>query len=123
MGSFVSGIQSYFETVPVLECLIKIGPAWWGAASIEPVLAHSLGMCLPRNRELLMTAAMSIKTPVMTLPLLPPVPPPQRRASVDGLDRNDKAAVLTSRLRRLSFAEILRGAFMSTPASRWSHFA
>ena len=57
-----------------------------------------------------MTAARSIKTPVMTLPLLPPLPEPQRRSPVDALDQRDKAAVLQNRLRRLSFAEILRGA-------------
>jgi hypothetical protein len=63
-----------------------------------------------------MTAARSIKTPVMTLPLLPPLPEPQRGSPVDKLDKRDKAAVLQNRLRRLSFAEILRGA-PSAPAA------
>ena len=57
-----------------------------------------------------MTAARSIKTPVMTLPLLPPLPEAQRRSPVDVLSTRDKAAVLQNRLRRLSFAEVLRGA-------------
>ena len=59
-----------------------------------------------------MTAALSIKTPVMTLPLLPPLPPlpdPERGSPVDALSKREKAAVLQSRLRRLSFAEILQG--------------
>jgi hypothetical protein len=64
-----------------------------------------------------MTAARSIKTPVMTLPLLPPLPPlplpeAQRRSPIDELSTREKAAVLQNRLRRLSFAEILRGALL-----------
>jgi DNA-directed RNA polymerase I subunit RPA1 len=48
---------------------------------------------IPRLRELLMTAAQSIKTPIMTLPLLP------------GRDKAD-AAALANRLRRLRLAEV-----------------
>lgn len=55
-----------------------------------------------------MTAAMSIKTPVMVLPLLPPLPEPECRSPVDALSQADKGAALQNRLRRLSFAEILR---------------
>ena len=47
---------------------------------------------IPRLRELLMTAAQSIKTPVMTLPLLPD------RSRAD-------AQALANRLRRLRLAE------------------
>ncbi len=47
---------------------------------------------IPRLRELLMTAAQSIKTPIMTLPLL---------ATCD----KDDANALANRLRRLSLAE------------------
>lgn len=65
-------------------------------------------LCSMACRELLMTAAMSIKTPVMSLPLLPPLPEPQRKAAVDGMGQAEKGAVLQNRLRRLSFAEILR---------------
>ncbi|KAK9909518.1 hypothetical protein WJX75_003467 [Coccomyxa subellipsoidea] len=49
---------------------------------------------IPRLRELLMTAAQSIKTPIMTLPLLP------------GRDKAD-AAALANRLRRLRLAEVV----------------
>ena len=48
---------------------------------------------IPRLRELLMTAAKSIKTPVMTLPLLP------------HCTRAD-AQTLANRLRRLRLAEV-----------------
>ena len=48
---------------------------------------------IPRLRELLMTAAQSIKTPVMTLPLLP------ERTRAD-------AQALANRLRRLRLAEV-----------------
>ncbi len=48
---------------------------------------------IPRLRELLMTAAQSIKTPVMTLPLRPHC----SRADAD---------VLATRLRRLRLAEV-----------------
>lgn len=48
---------------------------------------------IPRLRELLMTAAQSIKTPVMTLPLLP------------HCTRAD-AETLATRLRRLRLAEV-----------------
>lgn len=51
-----------------------------------------------------MTAAMSIKTPVMTLPLLPP----DRRSPLDSLSKQEKGRSLQNRLRRLSFAEILK---------------
>ncbi|CAL8467924.1 g7462 [Coccomyxa elongata] len=49
---------------------------------------------IPRLRELLMTAAQSIKTPIMTLPLL---------ATCD----KDDANALANRLRRLSLAEVV----------------
>ena len=49
---------------------------------------------IPRLRELLMTAAQSIKTPVMTLPLLP------------HCTRAD-AETLANRLRRLRLAEVV----------------
>lgn len=49
---------------------------------------------IPRLRELLMTAAQSIKTPVMTLPLLP------------HCTRAD-AETLANRLRRLRLAEVI----------------
>lgn len=62
-----------------------------------------------------MTAAMSIKTPVMALPLLPPLPEPDRKSAVDGMSKRDKGAALQNRLRRLSFAEILRSAFPAVP--------
>lgn len=55
-----------------------------------------------------MTAAMSIKTPVMTLPLLPPLPAPDRRSPLDSLSKQEKGRSLQNRLRRLSFAEILK---------------
>ncbi len=48
---------------------------------------------IPRLRELLMTAAQSIKTPIMTLPMLP------------DRDKTD-AAALANRLRRLRLAEV-----------------
>lgn len=48
---------------------------------------------IPRLRELLMTAAQNIKTPVMTLPLLP------------HCTRAD-AETLANRLRRLRLAEV-----------------
>ncbi|GFR43873.1 hypothetical protein Agub_g5002 [Astrephomene gubernaculifera] len=51
---------------------------------------------IPRLREILMTAAKKIKTPVMTLPLLP------------GLGVAD-AQVLANRMRRLRLAECLQG--------------
>lgn len=47
---------------------------------------------IPRLRELLMTAAQSIKTPIMTLPLL-------------ATCNKDDANALANRLRRLSLAE------------------
>lgn len=49
---------------------------------------------IPRLRELLMTAAQSIKTPVMTLPLWPHC-------------SRDDAQALANRLRRLHLAEVL----------------
>lgn len=48
---------------------------------------------IPRLRELFMTAAQSIKTPVMTLPLLP------------GKSKLD-ADALANQLRRIRFAEV-----------------
>lgn len=50
---------------------------------------------IPRLRELFMTAAQSIKTPVMTLPLL------------EGKGKAD-AVELANRLRRIRLAEVCR---------------
>ena len=50
---------------------------------------------IPRLREILMTAAARIKTPVMTLPLLPGLGP-------------EAAAALAVRLKRIRLAEALR---------------
>ena len=49
---------------------------------------------IPRLRELFMTAAQSIKTPVMTLPIRPGMATPQ-------------ATELANRLRRIRLAEVL----------------
>ena len=51
---------------------------------------------IPRLREILMTAAASIKTPVMTLPLHPHMGP-------------EAAAELAVRLKRIRLAEALKG--------------
>lgn len=64
-----------------------------------PAHCHSSSLLTPvvvRRRELLMTAAQSIKTPVMNLPLRDPT--------------LANAQQLTSRLRRISLAECLTGA-------------
>ncbi len=57
---------------------------------------------IPRMRELLMTAARSIKTPVMTLPLRP------------GAARAD-AEALAGRLRRLRLAEARAACWLNQP--------
>ena len=50
---------------------------------------------IPRLRELFMTAAQSIKTPVMTLPIRP-----------GGGSGHPQAVELANRLRRIRFAEV-----------------
>ena len=50
---------------------------------------------IPRLRELFMTAAQSIKTPIMTLPLL------EGRGKADAVE-------LANRLRRIRLAEVRR---------------
>eukprot|EP00891_Asterochloris_glomerata_P002925 jgi/Astpho2/2925/Aster-x1091 len=66
---------------------------------------------IPRLRELFMTAASSIKTPIMTLPLKQGLGMPQ-------------AAELTTRLRHICLAEVLEGVTLSeqpwTPSSATS---
>ncbi len=59
---------------------------------------------IPRLRELLMTAAQKIKTPIMTLPL---------RAACD----KDDANALANRLRRLSLAEARSHFHVISPTS------
>ena len=56
---------------------------------------------IPRLRELFMTAAQSIKTPVMTLPIRPGMATPQ-------------ATELANRLRRIRLAEVLHQQSLSS---------
>eukprot|EP00873_Tetraselmis_striata_P042277 jgi/Tetstr1/462541/TSEL_007530.t2 len=64
-------------------------------------------MGIPRVREILMTAAKSIKTPVMKLPVLPP--PPSKKKGKQAEKGAKMAKELASRLRRIRLAELLQG--------------
>lgn len=65
-------------------------------------------MGIPRVREILMTAAKSIKTPVMKLPVLQPARskknPEKAQKKVD-----KRVKELASRMRKIRLAELLQG--------------